>query len=345
MKNLRLKTKYLNWLVTLLCVAFGIIGVNAQSTNVNYPTAVTTNEINGKIAARDIGDSRLTTHYYVFNGKQGDIFVKILTSNFDGDIDIFVADTLRPITKISVYSDNSAETGREIYLRKSEKLILRVEGRTPGDAPATYSIKFDGSFLAVAAPKKGTEEPKLPEVKAQPESAIKVSSVGTIIKAPPKKIAPLKTTAAKTSAKIPAGTTTVPKPVSTVEEKVDKKELVLTEGLSDSGETTTAESQPTTSEKANSSKKKNATTKKTDSATKANPKPVVKTPKVIAAEELKAILEKMNLVILFKDGAKIERPLSEVLRFSVDKGILTVISKNGTIGRYSILEIVKTTIE
>ena len=137
----------------------------------------------------------------------------------------------------------------------------------------------------------------------------------------------------------------MPKPVSTVEEKVDKKELVLTEGLSDSGETTTAESQPTTSEKANSSKKKNATTKKTVSATKANPKPVVKTPKAIAAEELKARLEKMNLVILFKDGAKIERPLSEVLRLSVDKGILTVISKNGSIGRYSILEIVKTTIE
>jgi hypothetical protein len=48
---------------------------------------------------------------------------------------------------------------------------------------------------------------------------------------------------------------------------------------------------------------------------------------------------------LFKDGTTIERPMSEVLRFTVDKGVLTVISKDGRIGRYSILDVAKVTIQ
>jgi hypothetical protein len=56
-------------------------------------------------------------------------------------------------------------------------------------------------------------------------------------------------------------------------------------------------------------------------------------------------LANIHLVILFKDGGVIRRPMSEVFRFSVDKGVLTVIAKDGSIGRYSILEVTKVTIE
>ena len=56
-------------------------------------------------------------------------------------------------------------------------------------------------------------------------------------------------------------------------------------------------------------------------------------------------LEKVNLVIEFKDGTVLERPMSEVFRFTVDKGVLTVISKDGSIGRYSILDVAKLTIQ
>ena len=56
-------------------------------------------------------------------------------------------------------------------------------------------------------------------------------------------------------------------------------------------------------------------------------------------------LENIHLIILFKDGTKIERPMSDVLKVSVDKGILTVISKDGSVGRYSILDVAKMTIE
>jgi hypothetical protein len=56
-------------------------------------------------------------------------------------------------------------------------------------------------------------------------------------------------------------------------------------------------------------------------------------------------MEKVNLLILFKDGSTIARPMSEVLLFTVDKGVLTVIAKDGSIGRYSILDVAKVTIE
>jgi hypothetical protein len=58
-----------------------------------------------------------------------------------------------------------------------------------------------------------------------------------------------------------------------------------------------------------------------------------------------AALENIRLIVLFKDGTRIERPMSEVLRVGVDKGVLTVISKDGAIGRYSILDVEKMTIE
>jgi hypothetical protein len=37
--------------------------------------------------------------------------------------------------------------------------------------------------------------------------------------------------------------------------------------------------------------------------------------------------------------------MSEVLRVNVDKGILTIVSKDGTIGRYSILDVSEMTIK
>ena len=77
-----------------------IYSVQAQSTDQNFPTAVTSNQIEGTIKARDIGDSRQTIYFYTFNGTQGDVFVNVVTTNFDGTIDVFNADNLQPITKI-----------------------------------------------------------------------------------------------------------------------------------------------------------------------------------------------------------------------------------------------------
>jgi hypothetical protein len=189
MKISRFKIQNLRFIFCVLvffAAAASFSSINAQSTNQDFPTPVTGSEINGKIAARDIGDSRLTSYFYAFDGSQGDVFINVEAANFNGDIDVFTAGNLRPLTKITLYAgDSTTETGRVIYLRKPEKLIMRVQGRTPNDNPATYRIKFAGAFVALQKTEAG-DEPKLPEVKTNENSEVRVNSVGTIIEVRPK---------------------------------------------------------------------------------------------------------------------------------------------------------------
>ena len=164
----------------------GIFSAHAQSSSQNFPTPITANEISGTIKARDIGDSRLTTYFYTFNGNQGDVFINVVTNNFNGDIDIFAVEGLRPLTKIVVYADSSInETGRVIYLRKPEKILMRIEGRSPNDDPATFQIKFAGSF-APSTDIAASDEQKPPEVEKKEQGEVIVNSVGTIIGIRPK---------------------------------------------------------------------------------------------------------------------------------------------------------------
>ncbi|MDQ3041214.1 MAG: hypothetical protein M3R11_02415 [Acidobacteriota bacterium] len=365
----------------VLCVLFVLLcSVKAQSTNQSYPTPITSNEISGTIAARDIGDARLTNYFYVFNAAQGDVFINVVTKNLNGDIDIFTADNLRPLAKITIYADASDnETGRVIYLRQPVKLILRIEGRSPNDAAATYRIKFAGSFApAQANTTAENQETETPTVKSDNQTDVRVNSVGTIIEVKPKP-------------------TPFPKEEVAEEKKSDRKTKERTEEKTEIRETVTdakeAEKQATITEKeqiaekeksveiqnevkppvvaANDLPKKDAAETevvgeaKKDSSEKTEEKSTETIAEKIVAEEEatakkeskknvkpksvrplpSAALENIRLIILFKDGTKIERPMSQVLKVGVDKGILTVISKDGAIGRYSILDVEKMTIE
>lgn len=364
-------------LVFIFLLIIATISVAAQSTSVEFPTPVTSDTISGKIKARDIGDPRSTIHYYVFEATQGDVFLKIEASNLNGDIDIFYADNLRPLTKITLYADTSPnQTGREIYLRKPEKLILRVEGKTPNDDPAIYSIKFEGSFQAMVAVKE-PDEIKQPEVKSNSESEpeVKVNSVGTIVEVKPKPTPTPKATVARNNRRRNTKTTTTPEAVSTIktpkttakketkpkaetEPETEKKtEVVVTEDLPKPDESEKTEppkegeavkesetvkepEKPKTSTK-KTTKRTTTTKKSTTPKTETAPKPKKPSP----AEELAKALENVRLIVEFKDGRKIERPMNDVLRFSVDKGFLTIVNKDGSIGRYSILEISKFSVE
>jgi hypothetical protein len=339
MKTLRLLNSHL-----LAAVLAGILAtaVCGQSTSQEFPTPVTVNEINGTIRARDLGDGRLTTYFYTFSGEQGDVFINVTTSNFNGDVDLFTVDGLNPLTKIVMYADSSVnETGRVVYLRKPEKLLLRVEGRTPNDDPASFRIKFAGSFRAAADVAR--EVPALPEVRAENEAGIRVNSVGTIIEAP--KPAPLKDTATETGEReakraepaevgLPEVSEAKPMP------GVDKKkpfEVVVT----DEASVTPPPKPPKKPRAEGRSARAKAPTRKAaqPSAGRAVKRKVPE--KAIEPDPL----ENVRIVIEFKDGKRIERRMSDVLRFSVDKGVLTVISKDGSIGRYNILDVARTTIE
>ena len=307
----------------------------AQSTSQDFPTPVTTNQIDGTINARDIGDSRLTTYFYTFDGTQGDLFINVTSQNFNGDIDVFTADGLDPMTKIVIYADSSVnETGRVVYLRKPEKLILRVQGRTPGDDPATFRIKFAGSFLASTDTNR--EQPALPKVAAENDTGVKVNSVGTIIEQPKKPEVAKATEEPVPAEEKKAEEEKTPEAKEEVAETPEKKvEVVVTDNTKP--ETAAKKALPRRSARTRRTLPKRATTAKTAKT----PEPEKAPPKEKAPDPL----ENVHLIIEFKDGKRIERKMSDVLRFTVDKGILTVISKNGTIGRYNILDIVRTVIE
>lgn len=342
MKDLKLMIQNCRLLFCIVFLAFGFCVVCAQSTRVEFPTPITSNSVNGRIAARDIGDSRLTTYYYTFNGNQGDIFLKIQSTNLNGDIDVFYAESMRPLTKISLYADSaSTQTGREIYLRKSEKLILRVEGRTPNDDPATFSISFEGSFQASTADNAADENPT---VKSEIQGAVRVNSVGTIIETQSR---PEKETIAETLKK-PVKSAAAIKSLSKTDKKNSSKDsddedlnrvrVVVSNNLPEENKTEVPV-------KRTSPAKTRITARRTARAPATKKALPVKTPAETKAEELAKALENVRLVVLFKNGEKIERPMSEILRFNIDGGTLTIISKKGAISRYSILEITRVAIE
>lgn len=344
----------------------------AQSTDQNFPTPVRTNEISGTIKARDIGDSRLTSHFYTFEGGQGDIFINVQTKNFSGDVDIYAVPGLRPLTKMVMYADDSSsETGRVVYLRKPETILLRVEGRTPGDEEATYRIKFAGSFLASRAP---DEAPEIPKVSAETQSNVRVNSVGTIIEVIPKPTPAPEEEPVQSAEKAGGERVAEEEPERKAaknpdEPEVPKQEVVVTDPLADKESSNTnatakAPARRTSRARRNASKAAAPPTEKvqpqdtpTDPVVDEEPRPPAEVKaaatkgrsrsRTSKSEAEKAVdpMAGINLVIRFKDGSVIERPMTEVLRFSVERAVLTVISKNGTIGRYQMVDVAGVTIE
>jgi len=356
------KFKIQNFLLIFFFLYFAFCNVNvfSQSTNQNFPTSITTNEISGNVPARDIGDARLTTYFYAFNGSQGDVFINVLTANLNGSIDIFTTDNLRPLTKITVYSnDSESETGRVIYLRKPEKLILRVEGRSPNDDAATFRIKFAGSFQPLEATAENAPPPA-PEVKTENQSNIRVNSVGTILEIKPKpkdviireeaKEEKDKTEAvAENKEETKESKTKKETEVAVVSQANNASTIIVTKEIAKQDTVEFEKAPPKNkvervnkAEVTNSSEEKKdekiaaKTTPKTKTETKKNKKEKITEPNP---------LENIRLIVLFKDGTKIEHPMSDVIKVGVDKGILTIISKDGGGGRYSILNVAKMTIE
>ena len=171
-------------LFLLLCAitpaAFG------QSSDQSLPTPVLANEINGRITALDLGDARLTRHFYAFEGTPGDLLITIDSKNLNGDMDIFTAVTFRPLMKTTLYANSqSGEVTKGIYLRTRQILILRVEARTPNDDDGSYHIRFGGSFEPFSGGIPVAENTEPQEDAARPSRGSKrLSSVGATIAEP-----------------------------------------------------------------------------------------------------------------------------------------------------------------
>ncbi|HEX6187467.1 MAG TPA: hypothetical protein VFZ40_05270, partial [Pyrinomonadaceae bacterium] len=181
--------------------------VAAQSTNQELPTPVFTNEINGTIVPLDLGDSRLTRHYYAFEAMPGDLIVTVNSRNLNGDVDVFTAVTFRPLTKITIYAGTiPPEVTKSLYFRTRQIVILRLEARTPNDDAGNYRITLGGSFqpftggIPVAENVPTEKEPDKPSDK----NVQRLSSVGATIPRPPGEVAVEEPKPAETEVEKPA---------------------------------------------------------------------------------------------------------------------------------------------
>ncbi|HEV2765294.1 MAG TPA: hypothetical protein VGV38_20090, partial [Pyrinomonadaceae bacterium] len=135
----------------LALVALCAASAPAQSTLVEYPTPVFSNEINGRIAPRDIGDARLTRHFYTFNGTEGDLVLTVEGAGLDGSVDLFAAAGLRPLTGVTLYGGTQTRVTRSVYLQGTQALVLRVEARAAGETEGSYRVRLDGAFAPASA--------------------------------------------------------------------------------------------------------------------------------------------------------------------------------------------------
>ncbi len=302
-----------------------------QSSDVNFPTPLETNAVSGTVKPRDIGDARLTTYYFAFGGDRGDMFVSVITKHFDGDIDIFIAEGMLPLAKIVVYSDGLVnETGKLIYLRKPENLLLRIQGRPPGDDPATFQIKFGGGFVAA----RSAAAAEAPRVASTQETDTKVNSVGTIIER--KKPETVNELSPKTDE-----AASRPTPSLVI---AQKSKIVSSAGSRPSVK------KDSTSETVKKGESKAAPKKPVDSPPRKEQR---KGEKAAAAVRESPPVDKkkpdplmqIRLLVVFKDGRKIDRPMTEIEKVTIEGSNLVVVLKDGRSATYSLFTIDKFAID
>ena len=340
----------------------------AQSNDAEYPTPVRENFIEGRILARDLGDARLTQHFYVFTGSAGDLSVKVECANLEGDLDIFRANGLQPVLKIGLYSGGGASLANKgAYLKRRETLILRIEGRTPDEQPGTYKITFSGAFEVyggpeITPPPIASATPGLkPKVRVNaagarledPEAAKPKPTptpVETIAAAPAKpkgrlrtpKPTPTPTVETPTESSEPESGKTVPlppKPKTVRAKKPTRNKPTPAPPTAPKPEaievTPPAETPPTTTEAPAATPP--ATTDAPVTAPPVKPKSVPK------AARPKPPVVQTQLLLELKDGTRVVR--ENVRRVTIEKGAIVVITADGKLERYALLDVARMSVE
>jgi len=299
----------------------------AQSTDPNSPWPVRSATVTARIAARDLGDARLTDHYYAFTGTPGDLLITIQSNNLNGDVDIFTATTLRPLAKVTLYAEISTPVTKGIYLRRREDLILRVEARSPNDDEGIYRVTFGGSFQPIAGGPdlSETETPSTSpnETPATGRKGKRVTSSGARIEEPAPPVTEV--AAAPTPEPTPEA-----KPVETpkTEEKPAEEKPAKPAPVRNTRPRRPAGRRPAP-----------ATTPRTRDSVAASETPPPKPPPVEPEPEVGP-----RLVIETNDGTLINRSMSTVKRVTVENGQVVVIGKNGKIDRILLINVVRMSI-
>jgi len=365
--TLRKNGIYHLWITFLLLALTPTI--RAQSLELAAPSPVRSNEIVGTIAARDLGDARLTDHFYAFSGTPGDLVITLESRNLNGDIDIFVAAGLRPLSKFTVYAESSLPITKRIYLRKRERLILRVEARSPNDDEGTYHLRFGGSFEpisggpALAENGSATEQPAASSSRPGGKQGRRVSSVGAriaeptptqaeIVSAPTPEPTPAESVTATAKAEAAEKPAAAPKAIANrnARSRVPARPSTGRRSPSPTGaakkptEEAKEESNPvaTTKEKpaeGSEPESKSVAASKRAGRRSAAPRPAAKPP-VEAKPEIGP-----RLIIETREGTLINRFMNTVRRVTVENGQIVVVGKDGRIQRVQMAAVVRMSIE
>ncbi len=331
------------WVVLILACFAG--NASAQSTDIAWPSPVRSNEVVGKIGARDLGDPRLTDHFYAFTGRAGDVLVTVDSRNLNGDIDVFMFTGLRPLLKFTMYAGSSSPITKSIYLRNTEGLILRVEGRTPNDDDAVYRIHFGGAFEPITSGPLAEHEDAVQLATAEEvpgKGGRRVSSVGARIEEPRSEVA-----AAPTPEPTPVAPTE-PEPKTTTSKPPSRGSRARRPTPRRSRPTAAAKREETTAKDESED-----TTPATESAAEPKPPAVAKRPprrgpttrgaaRPSASQEPEE--SGPRLMIETNDGTLVDRYMNTVRRVTVENGQVVVIGKDGKVQRIPLASVVRMTI-
>jgi hypothetical protein len=334
-------------ILSILFILFAATGVRAQSSDLSQPLPLRTNQLEGRIAPRDIGDPRTTEHYYVFSAGSGDLSITVSSDNLIGDVDLFVAGSFRPLLKIVIYSEAFAENTRTIFMRQSENLILRVDARSTDDREGVYRIRFDGSFVPSNLPLTEAENAGAQNTSESVSAATnrrggarRTTSVGGRIAEPERDIA--ETQPVETP---PASNETAP--AATVETRTPP-----------ANETDTPISPPTrrpVSPRRTARERAATTTNRRTRTTRTRPRPTGErsTPPSVSETVSETVPENSlarpelnaQLVIELTDGERNTRPMSRVRRMTVEGGEIVIVMTEGETERIPLTRVRRVSIE
>lgn len=327
------------FLAAALLLLMSAAGSYAQSTDIEFPTPVRDNLISGQIAARDVGDPRLTRHFYALTGTPGDLSITVESKNLNGDVDLFTAGSLRPLAKISMYSEElSTSSSKTIYLRRREPLILRVEARSPNDNEGSYRIKFDGAFEAMSGPEPEKEENVAsgePASSRRDKNTRRVTSVGARIEEPP----------AETTVKAE-----VPEPTPTPAPPVARESPV---SAAPSAETPPAPEPTAPEPKAATTEppprpvrvRRPGTSRRSRTAPAARRRVPPAEETVPPQPENPDPMANARLIIETRDGMRVERYMNTIRRVTVENGQIVVIARDGKVEKLPMTNVLRMSIE
>jgi hypothetical protein len=326
--------RHLSAFTPLLVLLLSCGNAFAQSNDIEFPTPVRDNIVNGTIPARDIGDARLTRHFYALTGTQGDLTVTVEYKNLDGDVDLFTKGTLRTLKKISMYfGESSTTTSQTVFLRQSESLILRVEARTLNENEGSYRIRFDGAFEPIKGDVPTLEQPAsaIPSSTNTDKNVRRVTSSGARIEEPKTEIAsqpPTETPAETPATEVAREANPAPEPPKRV--RPPRPSIRRTPRA------------PSTPPR--------AATVPPSARKKKTPPPLPTVEDTAAAASPSTVPEATltaspRLIIETRDGMRVERFMNTVRRVTVENGQVIIITKSGKVERQPLTSILRMSIE